>query len=319
MTLRREQPVKLELLTSYTNSTLWMNNLELHARLEGVWGYCDPDAPDEDTPELHEPEKPHVSTVRPDATSIVDLGESDFAELSSIVDQYWKQMRAYEKIQDGLRIIFELIKSHVDHHHLTLIKHAKTPREQLAILSVEFKKHHLESMQPEWERIQDLARGAEVQELFERWKDLFANCAEYIDKDVRKEDAFWDCLEPATGASSSTTLHSQYWIASRYWVRDLEYVDRVARAAQLREQASKDWDSIVSRFPADGSGPSEATECATPSSCPVEVGNTPPHVSSSESLKGQRGTEGNFPVLNSEYRGGDVGPCTWVGNGFGGD
>ncbi|KAJ5121377.1 uncharacterized protein N7515_009338 [Penicillium bovifimosum] len=234
MTLHRQQPIRLETLTPYTDWTLWMHDLEFHARLEGVWNYCNPDAPDDETSELQEPETPHISTVRPGATSIVDLGQSDFAELSSVVNQYWRQVSAYDNIQDGLRTVFELIKSHVDEHHSNLIKYAETPREQLTILSLEFKKHHLAQMQPEWERIQHLARSPQVQELFERWKDLFANCVEYIDQDVRKEDAFWDCLEPATGASSSSALHSQYWIASQNWVRDLEYMDRVVRAAQLR-------------------------------------------------------------------------------------
>ncbi|KAJ5558293.1 hypothetical protein N7461_002265 [Penicillium sp. DV-2018c] len=317
MTLPRSQAYCFAPLTTCSNWATWISDIEYHARLEGVWDYCNPDNPDEDFPELHEPEKPEISMVKPDATSIVDLEASDFTELSSIVGQYWRQMWAYDEIQSSLHIIFNLIKSHVDEHYLDLIKHAETPREQLMILSDELKKNNLPRMQAEWERIQHLARGDQVQELFERWKGLYASCAEYIDEGVREEEAFWDCLEPATSASSSTLLQSQYWIASRHWVVDLEYMDRVARVAQLREQAGKDRDGFVSGVPDDSFATSGATECATPSSCHEGNGRTLPSISSFEVLNGRWGTTSDLSVLNSEYPGSDTATCTSMDNGLG--
>ncbi|KAJ5213358.1 hypothetical protein N7449_000527 [Penicillium cf. viridicatum] len=201
-----------EILTR-SNWKSWKNEIEKHARKEGVWRHCNPDAPGEYYSELHEPEKPHISTVRPEAKSIVDLGEDDFIELSSIVDQYWKQMRAYENIQTKLQVIFELIENHVDYEHFSLIKHAETPLEQMAVLSVKFKKSRLEDLQPRWERIQELANKPDVQALFKLWNSLFTDCDVYLSGSARRRDVFWDCVERAGDISGNwLPLTSQHWI-----------------------------------------------------------------------------------------------------------
>ncbi|KGO41892.1 hypothetical protein PEX2_076080 [Penicillium expansum] len=167
-----ERPEKV----TRSNWKSWKNAIEKHARKEGVWKYCNPDAPGEYYAEIHEPEKPHISTARPEVKSIVELGEDDFIELSSIVDQYWKQMRGYENIQTKLQVILELIEDHVDDEHFDLIKHAKTPLEQMTVLSDKFKKFRLEDLQPRWERIQELANKPDSQELFKLWNALFTDC-----------------------------------------------------------------------------------------------------------------------------------------------
>ncbi|KAJ6139843.1 hypothetical protein N7471_006329 [Penicillium samsonianum] len=227
--MRRDLQERPEILTR-TNWKSWKNEIEKHARKEGVWKYCNPDAPSEYYPELHEPEKPHVSTVRPEAKSIVDLGEDDFIELSSIVDQYWKQMRTYESIQTKLQVIFELIENHVDYEHFSLIKHAETPLEQLAVLSVKFKKSCLEDLQPRWERIQELANKADVRELFKLWNVLFTDCNAYLSGSARRQDAFWDCVE-TTGDISATwlPLTSQHWIENPDHVESMNHGDDFAQ------------------------------------------------------------------------------------------
>ncbi|OQD64213.1 hypothetical protein PENPOL_c008G02995 [Penicillium polonicum] len=212
MNMRRDPEEGPEILTR-SNWKSWKNEIEKHARKEGVWKYCNPDALGEYYPELHEPEKPHISTVRPEAKSIVDLGEDDFIELSSIVDQYWKQMRAYENIQTKLQVIFELIENHVDFEHFSLIKHAETPLEQMAVLSVKFKKSRLEDLQPRWERIQELANKPDVQALFKLWNSLFTDCDGYLSSSARRRDVFWDCVERAGDISGNwLPLTSQHWI-----------------------------------------------------------------------------------------------------------
>ncbi|OQE85855.1 hypothetical protein PENNAL_c0023G06135 [Penicillium nalgiovense] len=242
--MRRDLQERPEALTR-TNWKSWKNEIEKHARKEGVWKYCSPDAPSEYYPELHEPEKPHVSTVRPEAKSIVDLGEDDFIELSSIVDQYWKQMRAYENIQTKLQVIFELIENNVDYEHFGLIKHAETPLEQMAVLSAKFKKSSLEDLQPRWEGIQELASKAGVQELFESWNALFTDCNGYISGCVRRQDAFWGCVE--TGGYSPGNwlpLTSQHWIETPGYVESTSYGDDCAQPRSPTERgsvASLDW------------------------------------------------------------------------------
>lgn len=212
MNMRRDPEEGPEILTR-SNWKSWKNEIEKHARTEGVWKYCNPDAPGEYYAELHEPEKPHISTVRPEAKSIVDLGEDDFIELSSIVDQYWKQMRAYENIQTKLQVIFELIENHVDYEHFSLIKHAETPLEQMAVLSVKFKKSRLEDLQPRWERIQELANKPDVQALFKLWNSLFTDCNGYLSGSARRQDVFWDCVGRAGDISGNwLPLTSQHWI-----------------------------------------------------------------------------------------------------------
>ncbi|KAJ5782367.1 hypothetical protein N7457_004141 [Penicillium paradoxum] len=259
--MRRELQLRVETLTSRRNWASWKSTIEAHARLEGVWGYCDPDIPDEQYLELKEPEKPHFSTVRPGATSIVDLGEADFAELSSIVNQYWSQMRVYEETQDRLNTIFNLIKTHVNRDHFHLIEHSNTPREQLTILSVEFKQSPLESLEPEWEIIQYLAREPEVQELFARWNNLFADCAKCLNQDARREYAFWDCLEGAANRGNKRRpLNSQHWIQSKYWPKNLGLESCASNYNQRRAQAERDWDAIFSRGCIDNSPPSISTE-----------------------------------------------------------
>jgi hypothetical protein len=201
-----------EILTR-SNWKSWKNEIEKHARKEGVWKYCNPDSPGEYYSELHEPDKPHISTVRPEAKSIVDLGEDDFIELSSIVDQYWKQMRAYENIQTKLQVIFELIENHVDYEHFSHIKHAETPLEQMTVLSVKFKKSRLEDLQPRWERIQELANKPDIQALFKLWNSLFTDCDVYLSGSARRQDVFWDCVERAGDISGNwLPLTSQHWI-----------------------------------------------------------------------------------------------------------
>lgn len=242
--MRRDLQERPEALTR-TNWKSWKNEIEKHARKEGVWKYCNPDAPSEYYPELHKPEKPHVSTVRPEAKSIVDLGEDDFIELSSIVDQYWKQMRAYENIQTKLQVIFELIENNVDYEHFGLIKHAETPLEQMAVLSAKFKKSSLEDLQPRWEGIQELASKAGVQELFESWNALFTDCNGYISGCVRRQDAFWGCVE--TGGYSPGNwlpLTSQHWIETPGYVESTSYGDDCAQPRSPTERgsvASLDW------------------------------------------------------------------------------
>ncbi|CAG8280701.1 unnamed protein product [Penicillium nalgiovense] len=244
MNMRRDLQERPEVLTR-TNWKSWKNEIEKHARKEGVWKYCNPDGPSEYYPELHEPEKPHVSTVRPEAKSIVDLGEDDFIEVSSIVDQYWKQMRAYENIQTKLQVIFELIENNVDYEHFGLIKHAETPLEQMAVLSAKFKKSSLEDLQPRWKGIQELASKADVQELFESWNALFTDCNGYISGCVRRQDAFWDCVE--TGGYSPGNwlpLTSQHWIETPGYVESTSYGDGCAQPRSPTERgsvASLDW------------------------------------------------------------------------------
>ncbi|KAJ5817535.1 hypothetical protein N7447_007543 [Penicillium robsamsonii] len=210
--MRRDLPEPPEILTR-TNWKSWKKDIEKHARKEGVWKYCDPSAPEKYYPELHEPEKPHVSTVRPEAESIIDLGEDDFIELSSVVDLYWKQMHVYEKIQSGLEVIFRLIRYHVDEEYLNFIRNAQTPLEQMTALSAKFKEFRLGSLQPRWERIQKLASKAEVQELFELWNALFTDCDGYHSGNARNQDAFWECVETAGYSSANwLPLTSQNWI-----------------------------------------------------------------------------------------------------------
>ncbi|KAJ5413142.1 hypothetical protein N7465_005447 [Penicillium sp. CMV-2018d] len=239
MNMRRDSEEGPEILTR-SNWKSWKNEIEKHARKEGVWKYCNPDALGEYYPELHEPEKPHISTVRPEAKSIVDLGEDDFIELSSIVDQYWKQMRAYENIQTKLQVIFELIENHVDFEHFSLIKHAETPLEQMAVLSVKFKKSRLEDLQPRWERIQELANKPDVQALFKLWNSLFTDCDGYLSSSARRRDVFWDCVERAGDISGNwLPLTSQHWI-----VQNPEHVESKNYGdvyAQPRSPARRDY------------------------------------------------------------------------------
>lgn len=267
--MRRESP-RLEPLISRANWVSWRNNIEKHARLEGVWEYCDPEGSDKDYPELQELEKPHISSVRPGATSIVDLGEADFAELSSVVDQYWKQFRAYEEVQDGLYAIFELIKEHVTHFYLRVIENAKSPREQLTALSLEMKKASLETLQPEWELIQLLAQGRQVQQIFELWNEFFASCAPYLGEHAQREYAFWDCLQAAADSGNNCgPLDSQRWIRSQYQPANLDLNNRVLEYERRRAQAEKDWNSITTRYYVDGSEGSVLTEAASQSSRPT--------------------------------------------------
>ncbi|KAJ6184775.1 hypothetical protein N7519_006076 [Penicillium mononematosum] len=206
--MRRDLQERPEMLTR-TNWKSWKNEIEKHARKEGVWKYCNPDAPSEYYPELHEPEKPHVSTVRPEAKSIVDLGEDDFIELSSIVDQYWKQMRAYENIQTKLQVIFELIENNVDYEHFSLIKHAETPLEQMAVLAA---------------KSRNLA-----------WRICSQD----------GKDAFWDCVETAGDPLENwLPLTSQHWIETPDYVESRSYGDGCAQPRSPTEQesvTSLDW------------------------------------------------------------------------------
>ncbi|KAJ5177694.1 uncharacterized protein N7500_000393 [Penicillium coprophilum] len=236
--MRRDVPESPEILT-LTNWRSWKNAIEKHARKEGVWEYCDPDAPAKYHPELYEPEKPHISTVRPEAESLVDLGEDDFIELSSVVDMYWRQMHAYEKIQFGLDVIFKLIKHHVDDKYSHVIKHAKTPLEQLTALCTEFHKFRLENLQQRWERIQNLASGPEVQELFERWNALFTDCDGYLSAHARKQDGFWDCVEVAGSSSANCNpLTSQRWIETFSHVESTNNGDACTRPHLLDKPRS---------------------------------------------------------------------------------
>lgn len=244
MSVRQELP-RVQVLTSRTNWASWKGSIEANARWVGVWRYCDPDIPGEQHHELKEPEKPHVSTVRPGATSIVDLGEADFAELSSIVDKYWQQMRVYEETQAKLDVIFQLIRTHVDRNHFSLVEHATTPREQLMLLGGEFKESPLEALESEWELLQCLAQGSAVQELFERWNDLFAHCA---DQDARKECVFWGFLEAAAKCENPRQpLCLQNWVRGKYSPSDLQSTGRALCSRQRRVQAERDWDEISSR------------------------------------------------------------------------
>ncbi|OQE44548.1 hypothetical protein PENCOP_c002G08679 [Penicillium coprophilum] len=236
--MRRSLPESPEILTP-TNWRSWKNAIEKLARKEGVWEYCDPEAPAQYHPELHEPEKPHISTVRPEADSIVDLGENDFIELSSVVDMYWRQMHAYEKIQIGLDVIFKLIKHHVDDKYSNIIKHAKTPLQQLTALCTEFHKSRLEILQQRWERIQNLASGAEVQELFELWNALFTDCDGYLSAHARKQDGFWDCVEVAGSSSRNwNPLTSQRWIETSSHVESTNNGNACARPRLLGKRGS---------------------------------------------------------------------------------
>ncbi|CAI7585705.1 unnamed protein product [Penicillium glandicola] len=215
MNVQHDIPERPDILTR-ANWPSWKDKIKIHARYEGVWEYCDPDSVDEYFPELLEPEKPHISTVRPEADSIVDLGKADFIELSSIVDQYWRQVRVYEDIQAGLQVIFDLIKEHVDYEHWKLIKNAKTPMDQMTVLSNKFKKPRLEDLQPGWERVQKLATKPDVQELFELWNSLFTDCDSYLSYHARRQDAFWDCVETAGDPlGNGLPLASQQWIEDR--------------------------------------------------------------------------------------------------------
>ncbi|KAJ5492069.1 hypothetical protein N7453_010166 [Penicillium expansum] len=234
-----ELPEKL----TRSNWKSWKNAIEKHARKEGVWKYCNPDAPGEYYAELHEPEKPHISTARPEVKSIVELGEDDFIELSSIVDQYWKQMRGYENIQTKLQVILELIEDHVDDEHFDLIKHAKTPLEQMTVLSDKFKKFRLEDLQPRWERIQELANKPDAQELFKLWNALFTDCDGYVSSSARRRDAFWDCVETAGDLS-----RNQLPLTSQHWIQTADHVELKACGydrAQPRLSARRD--SITSQ------------------------------------------------------------------------
>ncbi|KAJ5951992.1 uncharacterized protein N7479_010405 [Penicillium vulpinum] len=228
-----------EILTR-TNWKSWKNEIEKHARNQGVWKFCDPDALDKCHPELHEPEKPRISTVRPEAQSIVDLGEDDFIELSSIVDRYWKKMQVYDKIQAGLGVVFNLIKYHVDAEYFDLIEHAETPLDQMMLLSAKFKKPRLEDLQPRWELIQRLASAPEVQELFELWNLFFTDCNRYQSCDARRQDAFWECVDMGGDVSGNwLPLTAQDWI---------EKPDHVESAANWN-------DSAQSRSPARQESP----------------------------------------------------------------
>ncbi|KXG47265.1 uncharacterized protein PGRI_011350 [Penicillium griseofulvum] len=241
MNMRRNLPEPPEILTRM-NWKSWKNDIEKHARKEGVWKYCDPSTPDQYYPELHEPAKPHVSTVRPEAGSIVDLGEDDFIELSSVVDLYWKQMHVYEKIQSGLDVIFKLIKYHVDDEYFNLIKHAQTPLEQMTTLSAKFNKSHLENLQPRWERIQQLASKTEVQELFELWNALFTDCDGYLSSHARNQDDFWECVETAGYHSGKwLPLTSQNWIKNNAESKNYDDRDRPRSLAKRESIASQNW------------------------------------------------------------------------------
>ncbi|KAF7530520.1 hypothetical protein PCG10_000021 [Penicillium crustosum] len=243
MNMRRDSEEGPGILTR-GNWKSWKNEIEKYARKEGVWKYCNPDAPGEYYPELHEPEKPHISTVRPEAKSIVDLGEDDFIELSSIVDQYWKQIRTYENIQTKLQVIFELIENHVDYEHFSLIKHAETPLEQMAVLSVKFKQSRLEDLQPRWERIQELANKPDVQALFKVWNSLFTDCDGYLSGSARRRDVFWDCVERAGDISRNwLPLTSQHWIQKPEHVESKNYGDVYAQSRSARCDAitSQHW------------------------------------------------------------------------------
>ncbi|KAJ5442572.1 hypothetical protein N7445_005579 [Penicillium cf. griseofulvum] len=249
MNMRRKLLEPPEILTR-TNWKSWKNDIEKHARKEGVWKYCDPSTPDQYHPELHEPEKPHVSTVRPEAKSIVDLGEDDFIELSSVVDLYWKQMHVYEKIQSGLDVIFQLIKYHVDDEYFNLIKHAETPLEQMVALSVKFNKSHLENLQPRWERIQQLASKTEVQELFELWNALFTDCDGYLSGHARNQDAFWKCnwieipdnveSKNYEGLDRPRSLAKQESIVSQHWIETPGHIDYRYGCGQPRPLAKQE-------------------------------------------------------------------------------
>ncbi|KAJ9491994.1 hypothetical protein VN97_g1242 [Penicillium thymicola] len=264
MNIKRDPEEGPEILTR-SNWKSWKNEIEKHARKEGVWKYCNPDAPDEYYPELHEPEKPHISTVRSEAKSIVDLGEDDFIELSSIVDQYWKQMRAYENLQTKLQVIFELIENHVDYEHFSLIKHAETPLEQMAVLSVKFKRSRLEDLQPRWERIQKMANTPDVQALFKLWNSLFTDCEGYLSGSARRRDVFWDCVERAGDISGNwLPLTSQHWIHDPEHVESKNYGDV---CAQPRSPAR--CDSITSQHwieHSDHVEPRNEDDCTQPHS-----------------------------------------------------
>ncbi|CAG8909043.1 unnamed protein product [Penicillium egyptiacum] len=206
MNMRRDLQERPEIL-GRTNWKSWKNEIEKRARKEGVWKYCNPDDPGEYYPELHQPGKPHVSTVRPEATSLVDLGEDDFIELSSIVDQYWKQMRAYEDIQTKL---------------------------QMAVLSAKFKKSRLEDLQPRWEGVQELANKADVQKLFKAWNALFTDCNGYLSGSARSQDA-----ETAGDLPENwLPLTSQHWIETPDDVGSRSYGDDCAQPRSPTEQES---------------------------------------------------------------------------------
>lgn len=153
-----KHPSNPEILTATINWDAWKGSIKMHTRMESVWQYFDPDAPERSYSELEEPKKPHVSSVRPGAPSLVDLGDEDFIELSVCVDKYWQRYHSWERLQDRIQAISTLIQFHVDHKFLLLIENEENPRAKMVILADACRPTRLEILQPEWEEIQMMAR-----------------------------------------------------------------------------------------------------------------------------------------------------------------
>lgn len=207
-------PQRPEILTPRNNWDAWVKSIQLRALLEGVWEYCDPDAPERIYSELEEPEKPHVSTIRPGATSIVDLGGADFVELSACVDRYWRDYRAWETRLNKIQTISDLIKSHVDDYYIGLIEYEIDPRKQMAILAAACRPSGLTALEPEWENIQTMASQPVIQDFFKRWNTFFAKCGDYTyHQSFANERALWDLLEQRKDPCWEwESLANQLWI-----------------------------------------------------------------------------------------------------------
>lgn len=217
-----------EILTARTNWDTWAKSIKLRAILEGVWEYCDPDAPERIYHELEEPEKPHVSTIRPEATSIVDLGDADFIELSTCVDRYWRDCRAWENRLNSIQTISDLIRSHVDGYYTGHIEHETDPRKQMVILAAACRPSQLTTLQPEWENIQIMASQPVIQEFFKRWNMFFAKCNEHVyHHSFANERALWDLLEQRK---------DPHWkwesLANQLWIRPLEDMEMTEKASK---------------------------------------------------------------------------------------
>ncbi|KAJ5204230.1 uncharacterized protein N7498_005109 [Penicillium cinerascens] len=208
----------------------WKDYVKGLMDLFNVWEYCDPSVRSCDIPELKEPIKPEITSVKLSAKSIVDLEPEHFAELVSLTSKYKAEKEIFDQKMLALDqlalLVFCLVplklQALLDYHSIQSLRTSETAWKELTTLSdimEPVSQRTLDRLQDEWRTGFDTANdedcGTELFANSENCDRRFLFCCNFLEKcqymKLVKQDIDPEIIFFEMGCLSWMSLSHQSW------------------------------------------------------------------------------------------------------------
>ncbi|EAU36855.1 predicted protein [Aspergillus terreus NIH2624] len=189
------------ILSTSSDWLLWFRSIKTLALNKGVWGYINPDQPEE--PILPErPAYPFPSRIQGEATSILDLSPANRELYRDLLREYELQMREFDHVNKGLTLIHMIIQNSISQQNKRAIINTNSAYQSLRILrdklapTNEARKRDVIGRYHQLRAQGSSVRSPNLESYISQWENLYSEAQELDISEVNPPiRALYDFLE----------------------------------------------------------------------------------------------------------------------------